>query len=81
MEIARSQGIVVLAVEKRNRVCRVRLQMPIPNLRKTIIAINEDYPILRWYDICICWSIGIARSQHLSVDSRGLGIPYYRDVD
>src|SRR5712671_1446095 len=62
MEIARSQGIVVLAVEKRNRVCRVRLQMPIPNLRKAITAINEDYPTLeagtldhdvfdrRWYD-------------------------------
>jgi len=37
---------ILLALEQRNRVRSVRLEMPIPNLRKVLIAIDEDYPIL-----------------------------------
>ena len=37
---------IILALERRDRVCRVRLQMPVPNMQKLIMAIDEEYPVL-----------------------------------
>ncbi|KAF8489514.1 hypothetical protein F5888DRAFT_1160219 [Russula emetica] len=39
---------ILLALEQRDHVRRVRLEMPIPNLQKVIIAIDEDYPSLEY---------------------------------
>ena len=35
-----------LALERRDRICRVRLLMNDPNLRNLIMAIDEEYPVL-----------------------------------
>jgi hypothetical protein len=37
---------IILALEQHDRVRRIRLCMPVPNLQKVIIAIDEEYPIL-----------------------------------
>jgi hypothetical protein len=37
---------IILALEQRERVRRIRLCMPVPSLQKVLIAINEEYPIL-----------------------------------
>ena len=39
---------MMLVLEERDRVCRVRLQIPVPNLRKLIIAIDGEYPVLEY---------------------------------
>ena len=44
---AEEEGII-LALGKRDRVCRVRLQMPVPNMQKIIMAIDEEYPVLEY---------------------------------
>jgi hypothetical protein len=38
----------ILALKQRDRVRRVRLRMPITNLPKFIVAIDEEYPILEY---------------------------------
>jgi hypothetical protein len=37
---------IILALEQRHRIRRVRFRMPIPKLQKLIMAINEEYPLL-----------------------------------
>jgi hypothetical protein len=39
---------IVLALELRDRVRRVRLAMPVPNMQKLIVAIDEEYPVLEY---------------------------------
>ena len=37
---------IILALEQRDRICRIHLGMSITNLQKFIMAINDEYPIL-----------------------------------
>ena len=41
---------IALALEQRDRVCRIRLRMPVLNLRKLLLlmAIQEEYPVLEY---------------------------------
>jgi hypothetical protein len=39
---------ILLALGQHNRVRRVRLHMPVPNLRKLIMALVEEYPVLEY---------------------------------
>ena len=39
---------IILALGQHNRVRRVRLHMPVPNLRKLIMALVEEYPVLEY---------------------------------
>jgi hypothetical protein len=39
---------LILALEQRDRVHRIRLRMEIPNLQRLIMAISEEYPILEY---------------------------------
>ena len=39
---------IILALEQRDRVRRIRLQMPVPNLQKLIMAIDEEYQALEY---------------------------------
>ena len=39
---------IILALEKRDRVRRVRLGMPVPSLQKLIMTIDEEYPVLEY---------------------------------
>ncbi|KAH9981810.1 hypothetical protein BJV74DRAFT_887316 [Russula compacta] len=41
------EGIMV-ALQHRDRVRRIRLWMPIPDLRKLIVAIDEEFPVLEY---------------------------------
>ena len=47
---AKEEGIF-LALEQRDRVRRIRLEMPLPILQKLIVAIDEEYPMLEYLDI------------------------------
>jgi hypothetical protein len=38
----------ILALRERDRVRRVRLEIPVPGLQKLIVAIDEEYPILEY---------------------------------
>ena len=44
---AKEEGIL-LALKQRDRVRRIRLEVPLPNLQKLIVAIDEEYPILEY---------------------------------
>jgi hypothetical protein len=39
---------IILALEKRDRVRRIRLGMPVPNMKKLIMVIDEEYPVLEY---------------------------------
>ena len=39
---------IILALEKRDRVCRIRLGTHIPQLQKLIMAIDGEYPVLEY---------------------------------
>ena len=39
---------IILALEQRDRVRRIRLGMPVPNMEKLIMAIDEEYPVLEY---------------------------------
>jgi hypothetical protein len=39
---------IILALGQRDRIRRVRLEMPLPNLRKVIMTIDEEYPVLEY---------------------------------
>ena len=39
---------IVLALEQRHRIRRIRLEIPIQNLQKLIVSIDEEYPILEY---------------------------------
>ena len=41
----------MLALQHRDRVCRISLWMPAPNLQKLITAINDEFPILEFLSI------------------------------
>ena len=45
---AEDEDGIILALRQRDRVRRVRLEMPLPNLRKVIMAIDEEYPVLEY---------------------------------
>ena len=45
---AQDEEGVYLALEKRDRVCRLRLAFPFQNLRKLVLAIDEEFPILEY---------------------------------
>jgi hypothetical protein len=46
--IAKDEDGIILALEQRDRVRRVRLQMSVPNLQKLIMAFDEEYPVLEY---------------------------------
>ena len=46
--LAADEGGIVLALEQRHRVRRIRFRMPIPNMRKFIMAIDREYPVLEY---------------------------------
>ena len=39
---------IILALGERDRVCRVRFQLPVPNMQKVIMAVDEEYPVLEY---------------------------------
>ena len=39
---------IIFALEQRHRIRRIRLEIPILDLRKLIVSINEEYPILEY---------------------------------
>ena len=39
---------IVLALEERNRIRRIRLEIPVLNLQKLVMSIDEEYPILEY---------------------------------
>jgi hypothetical protein len=47
-DITAEQEGIMLALGQRDRVRRVRLQMPVPDLQKLVIAIDEEYPALEY---------------------------------
>ena len=47
MTLKDEEGLI-LALEQRDRVHRIRLRMAVPNLRRLIMAISEEYPILEY---------------------------------
>ncbi|KAN0109732.1 hypothetical protein V8E52_008979 [Russula decolorans] len=42
---------IILSLEQRDRVRRIRLRLPVQALRKLIVAINEEYPILEYLSL------------------------------
>ena len=46
--VAENEEGIILALEKRDRVRRVRLARPVPDLQKLIMAIDEEYPVLEY---------------------------------
>ncbi len=58
---------IMLALQHRDRVCRVSLSMPAPSLQKVITAINDEFPILEFLSI---WNTLLLRS-----DLRYLQLP------
>jgi hypothetical protein len=44
---AEDEGIL-LALQHHDRVCRIRLRMPVPNLQELIVAMEEEYPMLEY---------------------------------
>jgi hypothetical protein len=43
---AEEEERIILALKQRDRVYRVRIWMPVPNLQKVILAMDEEYPAL-----------------------------------
>jgi hypothetical protein len=39
---------IILALEQRNRIRRIRLEIPILDLQKLVVSIDEEYPILEY---------------------------------
>ena len=42
---------ILLALQHRDRVCRIALWMPIPSLHKLVTAIDDEFPVLEFLDI------------------------------
>jgi hypothetical protein len=42
---------ILLALQHRDRVCRIALWMPVPSLHKLITAIDDEFPVLEFLDI------------------------------
>ena len=47
-DIAAEEEEIIFALEQRDRVRRVRLDVPLPNLQKLIMAIDGEYPVLEY---------------------------------
>jgi hypothetical protein len=45
-DISLEEEGIILALKQRDRVCRVRIWMPVPNLQKIIMAMEEEYPVM-----------------------------------
>ena len=45
---AEDEERIVLALGQRNRVRRIRFRMPVRNLKKLIVTIDEEYPVLEY---------------------------------
>jgi hypothetical protein len=45
---AEDEEAIVLAFGHRDRVRRIRLAMPVPNLQKLIVAMDDEYPVLEY---------------------------------
>ena len=45
---AKDEKAIILALEQRDRVRRIRLNLPVLKLQKLIMAIDEEYPILEY---------------------------------
>ena len=45
---AEDEEAIILALEQRHRVRRVRLGLPLPKLQKLIMVIDEEYPVLEY---------------------------------
>jgi hypothetical protein len=45
---AKGEEGIMLALKLRNRVRRVRLGMPVPNLQKFVMAMDDEYPVLEY---------------------------------
>jgi hypothetical protein len=48
---AKDEEGIMLALQHRDRVYRISLEMPAPNLEKVITAINDEFPILEFLSI------------------------------
>ena len=44
---------IILALGQRHRVCRIRLDVPLPNMQKLIMSIDEEYPVLEYLIMAI----------------------------
>ena len=42
---------IILALQHRDRVCRVSLQIPTSNLQKVLLTMDDEFPILEYLDI------------------------------
>jgi len=42
---------IMLALRHHDRVRRIRLLMPVPNLQKVIVALDDEFPMLEWLSI------------------------------
>ncbi|KAI9510341.1 hypothetical protein F5148DRAFT_599245 [Russula earlei] len=47
-DITEDEGRILLALQHRDRVRRIRLEMSISNLQKLIVAIEDDFPVLEF---------------------------------
>ena len=42
---------IALALQRRDRVCRIRIEMPHSNLQRLIMALHDEFPMLEYLDI------------------------------
>ena len=47
-DITVEEDEIILALKQRDRVHRIRLHMPVPELQRLIMVIEEDYPVLEY---------------------------------
>jgi hypothetical protein len=50
---AEDEEAIILALEQRDRVRRIRLRLPVLKLQKLIMAIDEEYPILEYLILAV----------------------------
>ena len=63
--ITAEEEALIAALAKRDRVRRVRLGLPIPNLQRLVMAINGEYPVLEY----------LIMAHSPDDDSKGLMLP------
>jgi hypothetical protein len=57
---AEEEEAIVLALKQRDRIRRVRLDMPVTSLQKFIVAIEEEYPILEYLGVMLVEDSGMS---------------------
>jgi hypothetical protein len=63
---AEDEERLILALEQRDRVRRIRLRTYMPNLQRLVMAISEEYPILEYLIIASPdWAPGLALPETL----------------